>query len=407
MHRRLPAGGAGINVGLSVAGTGICNPTGTTCYVPLDQDPDEGWSVQDGRLALPPAVCTKLRTGLVTGVVVSTACAVKTAAVPPCGPWSSVTPAADASEGPLVDASVPPEPTILATLAPDSGTSTVCCPLMADSTHLYTCTCAGTTAGSPVDIVSIDPSTGAASPVGSFTPVSTRTQYSAVLADGQVWWVDRTTSPDAGSVCSVFGTSAADGGTGSPLAVIDGDIYDAADILADAANLYLLADNVTNLAGLSVTASPVQLLRVSRASGAVTPFDTGGGGAILQFTQDADALYVAADIDSPLDAGVERISRVARFPKAGGPPTQVVQTAPLVTSDARHGGFIGLQDDGTTLFALFESPPAADGTVATQVLELDRRTRGPRLSIRKSSTPTSWRCGCSGRSTAPSCSRGR
>jgi hypothetical protein len=187
-----------------------------------------------------------------------------------------------------------------------------------------------------------------------------------------VWWSDRTASGDAGYSCTLFGMSTADGGTGNPLAVINGDVYDGADILADATNLYALADNVS---GLTATAAPVQLIRVSRATGSVTPLDTGGAVSLLQLTQDATAVYVGVDTDVALDAGVERVSQIVRFPTDGGPSTKAVATT-LTTTDPSHGGFIGLQDDGTALFALYEAPPAADGTVDTQVLRLDLSDAG-------------------------------
>jgi hypothetical protein len=364
----MPAGGAGVNVALRVANGGICDTTGTTCFVPLDGESSEGWTSQNGRVALPPAVCDKLRTGLVAGVVVSTACPTKTEGVPPCGPWSSVTEVADAAPPVVPDAASLPTPTLIGAAVPDGGTATACCPLMADSARLYTCLCVP---GSPVQVVSIDPSSGATTPVATFSPQAIRSQYATVLAGGDVWWIDRSTSGDAGYTCPVLGTSTADGGTGSSLAVIGGDVYDSADLLADATNLYALADNVS---GLPATAHPVQLIRVTRATGVVTPLDTGGARALLQFTQDANAVYAGVDVDAPLDAGVERISQIVSFPKTGDASTPAATTVvenTLTTSDPAHGGFIGLSDDGTTLFALYEAPPAADGTVDTQVLKID------------------------------------
>ena len=65
----MPSGGAGVNVGLRVADDGICDTTGTTCFVPLDGSSAEGWTEQDGRIALPPAVCAKLQSGLIAGVM--------------------------------------------------------------------------------------------------------------------------------------------------------------------------------------------------------------------------------------------------------------------------------------------------------------------------------------------------
>ena len=353
----VPAGGAGVNVGLRVADDGICDTTGTTCFVPLDGDSAEGWISQNGRIVLPTAVCTKLRNGLVAGVVVSTTCPTKTDADPPCGAWSSVAPADDA------DASVSPTvPSLVASAVPDGGAASACCPLMADSSRLYTCLCNGT---APVQIIAIDPASGSITSIGTFSPQSLRARYAAVLAGGEVYWIDRTTG-DAGTTCPVFATSIADGGTGSPVAVIDGDVYDGADLLADSANLYALADSVS---GLAATASPVQLLSIARGTGVVTPLDTGGAQTILQFAQDMNDVYVGVDTDVALEGGVDRTSRVVQFPKGGGSSVTIAQST-LTTPNAAYGGYIGLADDGTTLFALFQQMPAADGTVDTQVLKL-------------------------------------
>ncbi|HSY25405.1 MAG TPA: hypothetical protein VK841_24945, partial [Polyangiaceae bacterium] len=230
----LPAGD-GVNVALRVAGNGICDTTGTTCFVPLDEDPEEGWSIQDGRIALPNKnVCTKLRDGEIAGVVVSTGCPTKTASNPPCGAWSSVAPPVDAGTVVVADAGPPPTPTAIASVAADAGGGSACCPLMADSELLYTCVCNN---AAPVNILSIDPATGATSVFGTFGPQDIRKDYAAVLASSEVWWVDRS-GGDAGASCSVEGTDSTGGGL---LGVVQGDIYDGADILADAANLYFLA----------------------------------------------------------------------------------------------------------------------------------------------------------------------
>jgi hypothetical protein len=81
--------GSGVNVALVLppGGAGICDDH--TCLVPLDQASD-GWSdLGNGRLQLPPAVCT-LKSGTIQGVAVTTSCATKTPTTPTCGAWSSV-----------------------------------------------------------------------------------------------------------------------------------------------------------------------------------------------------------------------------------------------------------------------------------------------------------------------------
>ena len=87
--------GAGINVAMirKPGVPGICSPE--ACYVPLDEDPTEGWIDGGDKILLPPAVCNRLTAPAtpnlsILGVVVTTSCATKTSATPTCGPWSSV-----------------------------------------------------------------------------------------------------------------------------------------------------------------------------------------------------------------------------------------------------------------------------------------------------------------------------
>lgn len=356
--------GSGINVALRVANDGICDTTGTTCFVPLDEG-DEGWSSQNGRIALPPAVCTKLRNGLVTNVVVSTSCETKLASIPPCGPWSSVRVSLDAALPPLtVDASALGVPTEVARVVPEGNRqNTVCCPLLADEKSLYTCTCSG----QGTDIVSVDPASGATAKAAAFKAVAARQRYAAVLAGGGVYWVDRPANQGSTSTCFVNQTMLAGAPTGAPAVTVRGDIYNGTDLLADATNLYALADNVADLAP---GASVVQLLRIDRASGTVTPFDTGGINPLLQFTQDAKSVYAGVVADVPVgDAQFQRISRIVKLAKTGGAVTTVAQKSLTVSNDTR-GGFVGLQSDGTSLFAVYEGPPDSDGNMDLQVQRL-------------------------------------
>ncbi|HEY2734479.1 MAG TPA: hypothetical protein VGI70_10870, partial [Polyangiales bacterium] len=87
-----PDGDAPLNVALRVANDGICDPTGTVCFVPLDGHSAEGWTPTVGgdRLALPQAVCDKQASGAVRAVYLSAQCDEKTESIPPCGQWSSV-----------------------------------------------------------------------------------------------------------------------------------------------------------------------------------------------------------------------------------------------------------------------------------------------------------------------------
>jgi hypothetical protein len=72
-------------------GAGICRPNEMTgCFVPLDDDPSDGWTVNNGRIELPPGLCVLIQNGLEATVALSTDCASKTPGMPTCGPWSAV-----------------------------------------------------------------------------------------------------------------------------------------------------------------------------------------------------------------------------------------------------------------------------------------------------------------------------
>ena len=215
-----------------------------------------------------------------------------------------------------MDAATPATPSLLASTAPEGGASVACCPLMADGSKLYTCLCDGS---SHPQVVAMDPSSGAMTTVGRFSPQLSRAQYAGVVAGADFYWTDRIPGGDGGVSCPIYATSTAGGTTGAPLVTANADVYpDGAVLLADAANLYLLADSVS---GLPATAAPVQLLRIARDTGAITLLDTGGAEPVFQFTQDANAVYIAVDTDVTQGAGVERVSRVVQFPKNGGPST--------------------------------------------------------------------------------------
>ena len=63
---------------------------------------------------------------------------------------------------------------------------------------------------------------------------------------------------------------------------------------------------------------------------------------------------------------------MSRLAKADGARTVIIPEQIIDIDDAlRGGGFTGVQVDGTSLFALFESTPAADGTLTVQVQRVD------------------------------------
>lgn len=80
-----------VNVGIRVESAGICGPGG--CFVVLDGKSDLGWQPGGGdTIKLPKAVCDRIESGKAAGVsvsAVSASCALKTNALPTCGPWSS------------------------------------------------------------------------------------------------------------------------------------------------------------------------------------------------------------------------------------------------------------------------------------------------------------------------------
>ncbi|MEP7120261.1 MAG: hypothetical protein ABJE95_05085 [Byssovorax sp.] len=84
--------GNDVNVALLTQGAGSCGASG--CFVPLDAESDAGWQPdQNGALRLPPAVCDKIKSRELGGVVTAPAgkspCARKASSLPICGPFSS------------------------------------------------------------------------------------------------------------------------------------------------------------------------------------------------------------------------------------------------------------------------------------------------------------------------------
>ncbi len=86
-------GSISLAIHLPPGSDGFCNGAG--CFVPLDPDddanPGTGWFVTTtNRVALPAGACTVYGAGRPFDVAVSAACAPKSSANPPCGPWSAV-----------------------------------------------------------------------------------------------------------------------------------------------------------------------------------------------------------------------------------------------------------------------------------------------------------------------------
>src|SRR5690606_4714152 len=101
--------------------------------IALDRDQREGWQLNDsGRVVLPSKVCDQILDGNVIGIALSSDCVTKTAAIPSCGPWSSVTSLSGTFDGGAsFDASNP---------CWTSGSGTFCGNVLgADPLTLYTC----------------------------------------------------------------------------------------------------------------------------------------------------------------------------------------------------------------------------------------------------------------------------
>jgi hypothetical protein len=84
--------GNDVNVALLTQGAGACGASG--CFVPLDAESDAGWQPdKNGALRLPPAVCDKIKSHELGGVVTAPSgkspCARKQSSLPICGPFSS------------------------------------------------------------------------------------------------------------------------------------------------------------------------------------------------------------------------------------------------------------------------------------------------------------------------------
>jgi len=353
-----------VNIGLRVSNDGICDSTGTTCFVPLDSDRDEGWVLEGDRVSLPPRVCSRLKEGVIAGVVASTACPTKTSAIPPCGEWSSVAPAPPAAGGaPGVEPLETTIPTTLTTLR-EGAEGEVCCPLLAFEEQLYSCVCE--TDSSP-RFVSIDVESGQVTRLASFASAERSGEFRIALSGDSLYWFGEVGESGTEGGRPLYATNITSRTTSpTPIVTVDADVVENVPLLASGHQLYALADNV---AGLPANASPLQLLRIALDTGTVVPLDTGSTLRVpQQLTQDPHSVYVISDTDD----GTERSSRIVQFSKANDakkvfPERKVT----LANPDDPHGGYIGVTSNGTSLFALFEDTANDDGTIPTSVIRID------------------------------------
>jgi hypothetical protein len=362
--------GPNLNVALRVTDDGICDSTGATCFVTLDAALDsarEGWRLTPARdrIALPGAVCKKLREGAIDAVYVGGDCPTKTASFPTCGDWSSVPRAAAPTDAPSAKPDAP-LPTAVATVSSDVGAGPPCCPLLADGSTLYTCLCSS--GGKTSTLFAIEPSRAeqhVPAAVLSVTPPADRqsAEFAAAVFDGGLYWNANDTIVRASL-----------GGSGAAMAWrINGSVYDTGSLLVDASGIYTLVSGAATDA--DDKGSAVRLLALDPAHGTPRIFDTGGNRPVLQFDHDPKAVYLAVDSDAPNpdEIRTDRTTSVVRIDKATGERAALTPDKQLTVTDTQHGGYIGLRVDAhaATVFALFEAPPGADGSTVLQVHKID------------------------------------
>jgi hypothetical protein len=374
-----PAGAKPLNVALRVAGDGICDSSGTVCFVPLDADSSEGWSESGSQLKLPPAVCKKRQSGQISAVYVSDQCAPKTADIPPCGTWSSV-PSDHAILPQLAGTPARATASLLISLPTDGGAAP-CCPLTQDAGKLYTCMCDPDSQTSAT-LFEIDLSGPSVKSLGDIelSPKRQEHWFSARAWNGSLYW----SAPPLRQIERTLLQGSSTAATSYPLPGTVSGLYESAWLLADSSAIYTL------ISGVSKT-SPVQVLSLGKDGKFKSSFDTGGTQAVYQFAQDDKALYVAVRIDPNLDMlandqAFMRTSRVVQLDKVDMSqhtnvlPDRTVQMQDKQPAHLQHGGYVGVQVDGSLLYALFENAPASDNTVQMELVKLDLSQPGAAAS---------------------------
>jgi hypothetical protein len=346
------------NLALRVTDDGICDSGGTTCFVPLDQDAQLGWSERDGRLQLPEAACAKLSERKVNAIYLSTMCQTKTPAFPPCGGWSRVgrVPGKQITSSPASQMMLA-RAEELTQLLPEK--SQLCCPLLAESGKLYTCACASK---SNATLLRVDPNAHPpdAVNVGSINPPDARDlmRFPAALSEGALYWA-------AGS--KIQRTPLAGSSSNGATFDLAGAVYERSTLLAGPSGVFVLATGLSAMSG-----APVQILGVGPKNERPI-FDTGGTQPVYQFAQDDRFLYLAVDVDTEADGGpTRRTSSVVQMNKVDGALVNVLPAQTITVSDPlRGGGYTGVQVDRQLAYALFEGMPAASGAIPVRVERVD------------------------------------
>lgn len=342
-----------INIGLRVPEGGICDQDSslnTTCFVPLDSQDPEGWTlVDDGdRVRLPAAVCTRLEERKILAVYASTACPSKTAKFPPCFAASSV-PSTHAIEPPdPITTRWPSAELVTGGLAADGK---LCCPLMMDDDTLYTCACGTDGRGT---LMSIDPDT---SNTKSLT-FNKQPNPAAVVYDQTLYWA---------AVNDIYRIGVSAGGAAPSSFHAPGTVYTVGMMLADDAGVYALTT------GAGGDEAPVLLVRFDH-DGKLESQDPLGNRAVQQFTQDERAFYLGLNVDEIGQPPFQRISSVVRIDKTTHARATMLKEQTMTITDPHHNGYLGVVSDGSTLFAQFETTADADGKEHLQIKRLDTGT---------------------------------
>jgi hypothetical protein len=356
---------APFNVALRVPSDGICDEGGTSCFVPLNGEHEEGWTTEGDRLRLPSAACDRLDEGAASAVYVSTDCPTKTEADPPCGEWSSVPKQTDTETDPIVAQAEQKLATQVSRLIEPGVAVAPCCPLLQADEVLYSCICPSDGSNTKAELVAAPlAKPDAPIKVGELSWPFAREEdrFGATVWDGALYFVDNQ---------SIRRARLLDSDATTATIPIGEAIYENTTLLADDDALYMLA----NVPGSED--SPVQILKLGHDD-SVTAFETGGNKPVYQFDHDDDAVYVVTDRDEKMSGGrIRRRSSVSRIDKQSGQRSTLLPETMLTVEEAEHGGYMGVQVDAGTLFALFERAPTDDGTVSTALFAVDLSKPAP------------------------------
>jgi hypothetical protein len=348
-----------LNIGLRVAENGICDNSSedTLCFVPLDANSDEGWTVTTAgdRVQLTPGVCDALQSRKVIAVYVSTDCVPKNERNPPCGDWSSVPSNRSTITSTSTTVKMLPTPQLVTSLVTNDVSGQLCSPLIADGSSLYACTLDSGKA----TLHSLQLS---AAQVQNTSLLTVPTLASTVY-NGTLYWLDSHNY-------LVNMQSATDTSALPTPQTLPGSPYDKQTLLADSTGLYMLATGVTN----TQDTTPVQLFTTG-LDGKLKDMEPIGIVPVLQLAQNDSALFVIVDVgDTPTDNGqpFTRTSSVLRIDKTDHTKRATVLGPNSITvTDKARGGFLGVQADNMYAYAVYETAAAADNTVHLQLFRID------------------------------------